>query len=1092
MSTRAKVSCIAMMLSVVSFVYANPAENSVPCKESSSSSQDRPRLQLRSTTTEMRKAAAARKAAAQIETHRFGPGLPPPGGQPNYFGPEPNYANSSRPQIVNRAIVANTGIRKFVDSLPGLGYSNRNNLNQYIPVAIPDQATYAGSDYYEIELGQYSQQMHSDLPLGATLRGYKQKNTFDPTINSFHYLGPLILATRNTPVRVKFFNQLPTGAAGDLFIPLDTSVMGAGMGPDGMTMYAQNRAELHLHGGNTPWISDGSPHQWITPNGEITIYPQGVSVQPVPDMPLPVPGDGTATYYYPNQQSARLMFAHDHCYGITRLNVYAGEVMPYLLTDATEDSLIDGGVLPNLGGVYRYGIPLIIQDKTFVPPAAQLSEQDPTWNYLTTVGSLWFPHVYMPNQNPADACGCNDMGRWDYGPWFWPPTNAGAGLVHGSILDPNGSGLQVPGTPNPSIVPEAFMDTPVVNGCAYPYMVVDRKPYRFRILNGCNDRFLNLQLYYADPLCVSVFYGGSGYTEAPTVTFKGDAVRQATGVATIASGLVTGIEITDYGSGYTNPPIVLFSGGGTNVTQARAIASPYTDVKMVPACPGGSFPAYYPTPDGRAGGFPDPALSGPQMIQLGTEGGFLPYPVVLPNTPIGYQYNRRDIVVLNVLEKTLFMGPAERADVIIDFSQVPSNVSYVILYNDAPAPVPAFDPRNDYYSNDSDLTDIGGAPATIAGFGPNTRTLFQFRLTSTTGTPFNLAALQAALPPAFAASQPVPIVPESTYPPPYTAPTDTYSYIQDNILTYTPFGFPSPISVEMLPKTIQELFELNYGRMNAVLGSELPFTNDGIQATVPLGYRDPPVEHLVDNEFQLWKITHNGVDTHAIHFHLFNVQVINRVGWDGSIRPPDANEIGWKETVRMNPLEDAIVALRPAIPVGLPFVYPTNNLRPLDPTMDGAATWQSFDPLTGNPVTITNVTTNFGGEYVWHCHLLGHEENDMMRPMTFNLASGRPAITGLTPGGAGVVTVNYSAPAFLGTLGPVTSYTATALPDPNTFPATAPSVTVATAVPVPIVVPGLTSGVTYNFIVTVTTTDGVSGQTVTSQASYVSASIEAP
>ena len=52
------------------------------------------------------------------------------------------------------------------------------------------------------------------------------------------------------------------------------------------------------------------------------------------------------------------------------------------------------------------------------------------------------------------------------------------------------------------------------------------------------------------------------------------------------------------------------------------------------------------------------------------------------------------------------------------------------------------------------------------------------------------------------------------------------------------------------------------------------------------------------------------MDTHAIHFHLFNVQVINRVGWDGAIRPPDPNELGWKETIRMNPLEDCIVALQ--------------------------------------------------------------------------------------------------------------------------------------------------------------------------------------
>ncbi len=51
----------------------------------------------------------------------------------------------------------------------------------------------------------------------------------------------------------------------------------------------------------------------------------------------------------------------------------------------------------------------------------------------------------------------------------------------------------------------------------------------------------------------------------------------------------------------------------------------------------------------------------------------------------------------------------------------------------------------------------------------------------------------------------------------------------------------------------------------------------------------------------------------------------------------------------------------------------------------------------------SNVMTNFGWEYVWHCHLLGHEENDMMRPMsmivqhTLPLAAGRPTATA-TPG----------------------------------------------------------------------------------------------
>jgi hypothetical protein len=74
-----------------------------------------------------------------------------------------------------------TGIRKFVDSLPGLGVAGANTIGNYIPIAIPDTTTYPGADYYEIEVGEYTQQLHSDLPL-TTLRGYRQVNTTDATV----------------------------------------------------------------------------------------------------------------------------------------------------------------------------------------------------------------------------------------------------------------------------------------------------------------------------------------------------------------------------------------------------------------------------------------------------------------------------------------------------------------------------------------------------------------------------------------------------------------------------------------------------------------------------------------------------------------------------------------------------------------------------------------------------------------------------------------------------------------------------------------------------------------------------------------------
>ena len=489
--------------------------------------------------------------------------------------------------------------------------------------------------------------------------------------------------------------------------------MGASRGSNGET-YTQNRAVVHLHGGVTPWISDGTPHQWITPNGETGGLVRGVSQQNVPDMPQPTPGDGTATYYYTNQQSARLLWYHDHTYGLTRLNVYAGEAAGYLLWDNYEKDMIEGtnltGInpankkaIPDLGGNYHFGIPLIIQDKTFVPPVDQLSVEDNTWDkdLWGDEGSLWFPHVYTPNQNPADDSGANAFGRWDWGPWFWPAQDPSTLKIQpyecDSAVNPGNVGGQwmCPGVPTPvSGTPEAYMDTPVINGTAYPTLPVNPAPYRFRILNASNDRAINLSFFVADPTIPS---GQPGYL---------------------------------------------------------------TEVKMVPAAPNTGLPANWPM-DGREGGVPDPALSGPSFIEIGSEGGFLPAPVVIPPQPITYNYNRRDIVVLNVDKHGLLLGPAERADVIVDFSGFQGKT--LILYNDAPAPVPAFDPRIDYYTGDPDQTDTGGAPSTLPGYGPNTRTMMQFVVGGGAQVPFDPTNLNALLPKAFAASQAQPTVPESAY-----------------------------------------------------------------------------------------------------------------------------------------------------------------------------------------------------------------------------------------------------------------------------------------------------------------------------------------
>ncbi len=914
------------------------------------------------------------------------------------------------------------GIRKFVDSLPGLGPTGANNLGQYIPVAVSDEISFPGSDYFEIAVVEYEEQMHSDMP-PTKLRGYVQLSTavvpgaqiplFNPdgspillpdgsqalAVDNPHYLGPLIAATKDKPVRILFRNLLPTGQGGNLFIPVDTTVMGSGPGPN-MTglepdpqnpecnnlpkpydCFTENRATLHLHGGINPWISDGTPHQWVTPANENTPYPVGVSVKNVPDMPDP--GPGAMTFFYTNQQSARLMFYHDHAWGITRLNVYAGEAAAYLITDPKEQELVNAGIIPS------DQIPLVVQDKTFVPSEAELALEDPTWDLARwgDFGDLWVPHVYVPAQNPGDQSGVNQFGRWAYGPWFWPPTNnINYGPIANPYYDPNcDPDIQwcepplTPGTPNISMGMEAFNDTPTVNGTVYPTVTIDPKSYRLRFLNAANDRFFNLSLYLAMD-ANGVLCDGNNPNPAPEAT------------------------------GETCTEVML------NPTE---VAGALADTTIHPT--------------------PVVGTEGPDWIQIGTEGGFLPSPVIIPAHPITWVTDPTVFNAGNVDLHSLLLGPAERADVIVDFSAYAGQT--LILYNDAPAAFPARDPRYDYYTGNADLRDTGGAPSTPAGYGPNTRTVMQIVVADTAPAPaFDLAALQNAFAHqadgsgVFESSQHPIIVGQAPYNAAYgttfkiNGPRAGLVQIFD-----TTFSFDTlagiPLTFDLRPKQIQdemgESFDPDYGRMSGFLGLEAPNANafnqnmilypfvnpssenfDGIE--LPPGVEVTPIATANDGT-QIWKITHNGVDTHPIHFHLYDVQLINRVGWDGIIRRPDANELGWKDTVRISPLEDTIVAMRPIIPK-LPFGLP-DSYRPLNPR-EPLGSSVGFNPTdaNGNPIPggIVNEVVNFGWEYVWHCHILSHEEMDMMRPTVVIVDRQLPQAPVLNATGAAGSSINLS------------------------------------------------------------------------------------
>jgi spore coat protein A, manganese oxidase len=698
------------------------------------------------------------------------------------------------------------GITKFTVPLPGLGPTG-------IPVLTPNKTKFPGTDYYEIEAAQFTQQLHPAIPT-TTFWGYA-----DAASKNHRYLGGVIVATHGTPVKLKITNALPARH----ILPVDPTLVDPTMLAE--TGGRQDRTCVHLHGGLVFWDDDGGPFSWFSnPNnpGGLVHGSSFINKAGVP---------GAAIYDYPNGQSARFVWYHDHAYSLTRINAYAGIATAYLITDSAESLLIQSGVLPNFDG-YPLGIPLVIQDKTFwdgprghdpyygsVPPAG------------ASTGSLWYPHIYegppLAAQTLPPICGAT--GRWD--------SQGGA-------------------PPVVSTVPEFFSDIILVNGAPYPGLgPLPPRRLRFRFLNGSQARFYNLQLYVADG-------SPDGITLAPT---------------------------------------------GEIDTNGNPILAP----KNAP---------------------------GPAFIQIGSEAGFLPAPAIFSkdgtnknsNRVIGFKAasNPLDPTNGNVSRYNLVIAPAERPDVIIDFRGFEGQK--LILYNDAPAPFPGGDIRNDYYGGDFDLTCIGGAPSTKPGFGPDTRVLMRFEVGTSGGInelsfAQTVAALEAALPITFLTSQPTTLI--------------------------------SPDHGTKV-KTLNEDFD-SYGRLRQRLGA--PGATD---------YLSIPTDVAQAGEVQRWMIFNLTGDTHPMHFHLVNVTIRKREAWKfnpstgdpilplqaipGTARPADPNEQGWKETVRMNPGEVVTVDMKFDLPKGTP--------PPPSPRLQASYGIR-------------------GAEYVWHCHILEHEEHDMMHAL---------------------------------------------------------------------------------------------------------------
>lgn len=261
-------------------------------------------------------------------------------------------------------------------------------LTRYIdPLPIPPviRSTGKPEDVIEVQMNEFRQKLHRDLP-PTMVWGYNGT-----------WPGPTIEARSGEPTNIRWVSKLPSKH----FLPIDTSIHGA------ESTLPAVRNVAHLHGACALPDDDGHPEAWFTAHGE-----HGPKFNPRPSV-------------YPNCQPATTLWYHDHCLGITRLNVYAGLSGFYLIRDEVEDSLN----LPK----GEFEIPLMLQDRLF--------HRD---------GSLYYPKVVNgPPQHP-----------------IW--------------------------------IQEFFGDMNCVNGKVMPFLEVEPRKYRFRLLNASNARFYHLRLFESD------------------------------------------------------------------------------------------------------------------------------------------------------------------------------------------------------------------------------------------------------------------------------------------------------------------------------------------------------------------------------------------------------------------------------------------------------------------------------------------------------------------------------------------------------------------------------------------------------------------
>ncbi|MTH67921.1 multicopper oxidase domain-containing protein [Agromyces bracchium] len=654
------------------------------------------------------------------------------------------------------------GERVALAQIPG-GTLPPGDVPKFVtPLLVPPVMPKAGTinrkggkpaDYYEISVRQFPQQiLPAGLPM-TTVWGYGAITSASKKGLLLHNAPSLTIESKwGRPVRVKWINDLVDGAGDALphLLPVDPTLHWAN--PPGGEAGRDTRPTFtgetpgaytgpvplvtHLHGAvGVGDESDGYAEAWFLPDandipGEYATHGTwyeffagkaaaafGVSWSP-----------GNAVFEYPNDQRESTLWYHDHTLGMTRLNVYAGPAGFFIVRGGPDG---EKAVLDSRSGA------------TAVLPSPAPNEGD----------------KFPPNKTYFEIPIALQDRSFDVdGSLFYPDTREFFDDIVGPYI-PDGEF-------SPIWQPEFFGNMIMVNGNTWPFLDVQQRRYRLRLLNGCQSRFLILD--------------------------------------------------------YSNIP-------------------------------------------------------GVEVWQIGNEGGFLAAPV-----NITADHGNR-----------MLLGLAERADVIVDFTNVP--VGAYVLGNVGP-----------------DEPFGGGVPDVD----------FPAADPASTGQ-----VMRFVVGPAVGADPTTP--PQYLVLPPIT-PLPAESVVRPLAL------------IEKMAEGFNDEGDVYEGPVEALLGD--------IQSGVWIErmWEEDVTENPAVGATEVWEFVNTTGDAHPMHVHEVVFEVVNRqslqIDVDGGVAQP---------------------------------VQPIGDPRSPEPWETGFK-----DTVIAYPGEITRVRATFAnpGQFVWHCHIVEHEDNEMMRP----------------------------------------------------------------------------------------------------------------